>query len=317
MSAGAAIRAGRLAYGMQLPVQSQSRLYVEPWELSAGPEALRRIAAKADATGFFYVAVCDHVVIPTERCASMGATWYDTVATLGHLAALTTRVRLLSHVVVAPYRHPLVVAKAFATLDALSGGRAILGIGAGHVEGEFAALGLDFARRGAATDEAIALIRRAFEKEEVEFSGPTLRVSNVALAPRPVQPGGVPIWVGGSSRAAIRRAARLGDGWLPQGTPRDELPAQIALLREERRRARGDAPIAIGANAEPLYVGQPVWDVGPGTLHGSAGPLAERLAEFAAMGVSHLQLHLRARSEAELLDQMDAFHAEVAPRLPA
>src|SRR5262249_17416780 len=106
VSAAAAPAAGRLAYGMQLPVQSQSRRYVERWELSAGPEALRRIAAKADATGFFYVAVCDHVVIPTERCASMGAIWYETLATLGHLAALTTRVRPPSHGVVAPYPHP-------------------------------------------------------------------------------------------------------------------------------------------------------------------------------------------------------------------
>jgi probable F420-dependent oxidoreductase len=314
VSAGAAIAPGRLVYGMQLPVQSQSGLYVEPWEQGAGPEALRRIAAKADATDFFYVAVCDHVVIPSERVPAMGSTWYDTVATLGHLSALTTRVRLLSHVVVAPYRHPLVVAKAFATLDALSSGRAILGIGAGHVEGEFAALGVDFARRGAATDAAIALIRRAFAEAELELAGGSLRV---ALAPRPVQRGGVPIWVGGSSRAAIRRAARQGDGWLPQGTPRDELPAQIALLREERKRAQGDAPIAIGANAEPLYVGRPGWDVGPRTLQGPAEHIALRLGAFAAMGVSHVQLRFRARSEAELLDQMDAFHAEVAPRIPA
>lgn len=314
MSAGAAIPPGRLVYGMQLPVQSQSRLYVEPWETKAGAEELRRIAAKADETGFFYVAVCDHVAIPTELCERMGATWYDTVATLGHLAALTRNVRLLSHVVVAPYRHPLVVAKAFATLDALSGGRAILGIGAGHVEREFAALGADFSRRGAVTDEAIALIRQAFEHEEVEFAGQSFRVSGVALAPRPAQRA-IPIWVGGSSRAAIRRAARLGDGWLPQGTPRDELPAQIALLREERKRALGDAPIAIGANAEPLYVGAPSWDVGPRTLRGAPEFLAERLLAFGALGVSHVQLRFRARSLAELLDQMDGFHAGVAPLL--
>ncbi|HZO09413.1 MAG TPA: LLM class flavin-dependent oxidoreductase, partial [Myxococcota bacterium] len=190
--------------------------------------------------------------------------------------------------------------------------RAILGIGAGHVEGEFAALGLAFSQRGVATDAAIATIRRAFAHEELQLAGET-----VALAPRPVQRGGVPIWVGGSSRAAIRRAARFGDGWLPQGTPRDELPAQTACLREERKRAQGDAPIAIGANAEPLYVGRPAWDVGPRALHGPAGHLAERLGAFAAMGVSQVQLRFRARSEAELLDQMDAFHAEVAPQLPA
>jgi probable F420-dependent oxidoreductase len=299
---------------MQLPVQSQSRLYVEPWEAGAGAEELRRIALHADATGFFYVAVCDHVAIPGALRERMGATWYDTVATLAHLAALTRHVRLLSHVVVAGYRHPLVTAKAFLTLDELSGGRAILGIGAGHVEGEFAALGVDFSKRGAIADEAIALIRLAFEREQVAFEGRAYRVADVALAPRPRQ-GAIPIWVGGSSRAAVRRAARLGDGWLPQGTPRDELPALIELLRAERARSRGGAPIDIGANAEPLYVGEPRWDVGPRTLRGAPARLAERLRELRALGVSHVQLRFRSRALAELLDQMEAFHAEVAPLL--
>ncbi len=134
-----------LAYGIQLPIQAQSTAFVEPWELEAGRDELAAIARACDDAGFAYVAVCDHVAIPREKAAAMNTTWFDTVATLGWLAAVTTRTRLLSHVYVAAYRHPLATAKAFATIDALSGGRAILGVGTGHVEAEFALLGVPFA----------------------------------------------------------------------------------------------------------------------------------------------------------------------------
>src|SRR5690606_35423285 len=124
----------RLVSGMQLPCPAPRTILAAPWEESARADELRRIAQVCDRSGFFYVAVCDHVCVPRERAAAMRTTWYDTVATLGFLAAATTRVRLLSHVYVLPYRHPLQTAKAFATLDALSGGRVILGVGAGHLE---------------------------------------------------------------------------------------------------------------------------------------------------------------------------------------
>jgi probable F420-dependent oxidoreductase len=303
-----------LAHGLQLPIQSQSTLYAEAWEFDAGAEALREIARKADESGFFYIAVCDHVGIPRSKISAMRSTWYDTVATLGHLAAVTERVRLLSHVVVAGYRHPLVTAKAFMTLDELSEGRVILGIGAGHVEDEFTSLDADFAGRGGVTAETIELIRRAFDAEVVDFEGERFRVDGLALRPRPRQ-ARLPIWVGGSSPPAIRRAARLGDGWLPQGTPLTELPGQIKLLRDEREGAGIEAPIAIGANGPGMYVGEPDWDVGSDTLHGAPERLAECLHEYQSLGVRHIQLRLRSRSKDELLDQMEAFHREVAPLL--
>jgi probable F420-dependent oxidoreductase len=203
--------------GIQLPVQSQSTYYVEPWEPTAGRDELAAVARAADDAGFDYVAVCDHVAIPADRAAGMSTTWYDTVATLGWLAAITERTRLLSHVYVPAYRHPLQTAKAFATLDELSGGRVILGVGAGHVEGEFDVLGIPFAERGRLTDEAIDGIRRAWSGE--------FGWDGFGQRPRPrQQPAGPPIWVGGSSAPALRRAATRGDGWLPQGTTKAELP---------------------------------------------------------------------------------------------
>lgn len=229
-----------LDYGIQLPVQSQSTLYAEPWEADAGPADLVEVARAADRAGFAYVAACDHVAIPRRLAGAMSTVWYDPVATLAHLAAVTERVRLLAHVAVVGLRHPLLTAKQYATLDHLSGGRLILGVGAGHVREEFEALGVDFERRGAVLDETIDALRAALGPDEFpSHHGKSYDFEGLGQRPRPVQ-ARVPIWVGGSSPAAVRRAALKGDGWLPQGDPRDRLPARIETLRRLREEGRGD-----------------------------------------------------------------------------
>lgn len=306
---------GQLAYGMQLQVQAKSKTFAEEWETDAGADALRAIVEQADRTGFFYVAVCDHLAVTKPLDAHMQTTWYDTIATLAWIAALTTNIHVMSHVYVMSYRHPLHTAKSFMTLDELSGGRAILGVGAGHLQGEFELLQLDFEGRGKVTDAAIDVIRTAFDEEYPDVQTPYWgHVHDGGMAPRPRQ-SPLPIWVGGSAKPSLRRAAERGDGWLPQGTPRADMPAQIAFVLEHRKQTRGDDPIDVGTITEFLYVGEPGWDVGDTTLSGSGDHIAERLNEFGAMGVSHLQVRFRNRSLQELLDQMDAFHAEVAPHL--
>ena len=306
---------GRLAYGMQLPVQSQSTIYAEEWEAEAGPADLVEIARAADRAGFDYVASCDHVAIPRRLAAAMSTVWYDPVATLGFLAGVTERVRLLSHVAVVGLRHPLLTAKQYATLDHLSGGRLILGVGAGHVQEEFEALGVDFDRRGAVLDESVDALRAALGPEEFpEHHGKLYDFEGLGQRPRPAQ-GRVPVWVGGSSPAAVRRAALKGDGWLPQGDPRDRLPAQLARIRELRAQAGVEGPFTIGAITEPLYVGTPAWDVGRRTLTGPPEVLAESLRAYGAMGVHQIQVRFRCRDRTELTDQMGEFGAEVGPLL--
>ena len=271
-------------YGMQLPIQAQSTIFVEEWEKTAGAVELSAIAQACDAAGFDYVAVCDHIAIPRARAEAMSTTWYDTIATLGFLAGVTTRVRLLSHVYVAAYRHPLQTAKAFATLDKLSNGRAILGVGAGHVEEEFEVLGVSFADRGQLLDTAIDGIRAALADEW--GSG------DLGQRPRPVQPGGVPIWVGGSSGAAIRRAAQKGDGWLPQGLPKGGMQAAIDKIRQLRAEAgRDDRPFTIGAFAMP----------------GPPEKVAASLDGLAAIGVDQVQVRFPSTSCADLCDQIARF----------
>ncbi|WP_406008350.1 LLM class F420-dependent oxidoreductase [Streptomyces sp. NBC_00637] len=305
-----------LDYGIQLPVQSQSTLYAEPWEADAGPADLVEVARAADRAGFAYVAACDHVAIPRRLAGAMSTVWYDPVATLAHLAAVTERVRLLAHVAVVGLRHPLLTAKQYATLDHLSGGRLILGVGAGHVREEFEALGVDFERRGAVLDETIDALRAALGPDEFpSHHGKSYDFEGLGQRPRPVQ-ARVPIWVGGSSPAAVRRAALKGDGWLPQGDPRDRLPARIETLRRLREEGRGDgAPLTVGAITEPLYVGAPGWEVGRRTLTGPPEALAESLRAYGAMGVHQIQVRFRCRGRTELTDQIALFGAEVGPLL--
>jgi probable F420-dependent oxidoreductase len=296
------VPAGSVVFGIQLPVQAQSTYFVEPWERDAGPAEIAEVAAAADRSGFFYVGVCDHVAIPAELSPRMGAIWYDTIATLSWLAAQTTQTHLLSTVFNLTYRHPLVTAKSFATLDRLSGGRVIIGVGAGHVEGEFAALGADFGARGRNTDDALRVLDQALV--DGAFDG-------VDVEPRAVQQPRPPIWVGGSAPAAVRRAARLADGWLPQGTPLDQMPAMVELFRQERGDDQGD----IGAISEWIYVGDPGWDLGRPALCGSPEQIAEQLRAWVAVGVNHLQVRFPSRSVSELVDQVSAFGTAVGPLL--
>ncbi len=299
---------GRLAVGMQLPIQSQSTSYAQPWEADAGPDDLERIVRAADASNFDYVAVCDHIAIPDEQAEAMSPTWYDTISTLSWIAGFTDDVHLLSHVYVPAYRHPAAVAKAWTTLDALSGGRAILGVGAGHVTGEFELLGINHAERGRLTDAALSTIGEAFR---------TGRVGNGNVAPRSPRPDGPPIWIGGSSKAALRRAARFGDGWLPQGTPYPEMPSAIEAIHEHQERIHGARrPIDIGIITSFLYVGEPGFEPPPGTFVGEPDRIARGLGRLAELGATQLQVRFAASSATEFAEQVARFGTDVVPLLP-
>jgi alkanesulfonate monooxygenase SsuD/methylene tetrahydromethanopterin reductase-like flavin-dependent oxidoreductase (luciferase family) len=295
------VPSGEVVYGMQLPVQAQSKFFVEPWEVEAGPAEMLAVAKAADDAGFFYIGVCDHVAIPDDLSPKMSAVWYDTIATLGWLAGQTKQTRLLSTVFNLAYRHPLVSAKSFATLDLLSGGRVIVGLGVGHVEKEFEALGLDVSRRAKLTDNAYPVFVQALAEG---------KVGEMEVEPRVVQQPRPPIWFGGGVAAAVRRAAKA-DGWIPQGTPQDQLPGLIELFRKERGDDTGD----IGAISEWIYVGDPSWDLGRPAVTGSPEQIAEAMRAWTSLGVNHLQVRFPSRSVDELVDQVTAFGTTVGPLL--
>lgn len=307
---------GGLGVMLQLPVVAQTRLMATRWELESGPDEIAAVARAADRAGFFALGVCDHVAVPREHVEQMRTTWYDPVATLGMVAGITERARLLTHVYVPAYRHPLVAAKGFATLDRLSKGRVIVGVGAGHVEREFETLGIPFDDRGARLDESIDVLDAALRDEWPDIETERFAVHEVGMAPRPVQQPRPPIWVGGSSDAALRRAAERGDGWLPQGTWRTELPERIETLHRFREASRlAGEPMDVGSMSEPYYVGEPSWGVGDFTTSGPPEKIAESLHGLRDMGATFAFVAFRTRSCGELVDQVEAFGTGVLPLL--
>jgi probable F420-dependent oxidoreductase len=307
---------GVLAFGLQLPVQALSVRTSSQWERDGSTvQDMVDVASACDAAGFLYVAVCHHVAIPREPAEMMSTQWFDPIPTLAYIAARTTRARVMTNVFVAAYQHPLQTAKAFATLDALSAGRAIVGIGAGHVEGEFDVLGVPFTERGARTDEAIDAITAALAEEWPEHAGSVWSFKEVGQRPRPVQQPRPPIWVGGYGKPALRRVAARADGWIPQGTPRAQLATDIAYILRHRDEVRPGAVPEMGFITETVYVGEPDFDIGRYSVSGSAQQLVDSFNELGEMGVSHLQLRFASRSASELCDQIAAFGAEVGPHL--
>jgi probable F420-dependent oxidoreductase len=311
---GALVQGSGWAYGLQLPVQTLTLNLVDPWEDDATVADLVRVAHKAEATGHSFVGVCDHVAVPDdEYSARMRTTWYDTVATLGFLAAQTTSVKLLSVVWIAAYRHPLQTASSFGTLDHLSGGRVILGVGAGHVAGEFAALDVPFDERGAILDETLEALSGVFADDFVSFSGERYSYDRVGVSPRP-KDGRLSTWIGGNSKAAWRRVGTYGDGYIPMGNSIDQYGEIISTIRASAEAAgRGDAHIDIGYMPGWAHLtGGPADDLPPTMIHGVEA-YAEDIRAALAAGANVVHVKFRGRSLTEYLEQFDAFYEDVVP----
>jgi probable F420-dependent oxidoreductase len=306
---------GKLIWGLQLPIQSLTESKREEWELGGTVHDMVNVAQAVEAAGGAFVGVCDHIAIPDNDYARhMSSQWFDPIATLAYVAAMTTSVRLLSIVFIAPYRHPLLSAKQFMTLDHLSGGRTIVGVGAGHVEAEFEALGLDFASRGERLNECIDAMRDAFANEHTQYTGKYFDYKDMKLAPRPAQQP-MPIWVGGSKKPALRRVAERGDGWIPQGTPRHQMQELIDYIRAHRDKVRPGAPIDFGWLPEWIYIGERFFEPTARHITGSPEEIAESLRYAKTLGCNTLHLSFRSRSAEEYCDQIAAFARDVWPLL--
>lgn len=197
---------------------------------ASSPEAIREVAQAAESLGFDSLWTTDHILVPEAHYEPYGRI-FETWTTLAYVAALTQRVRLGTSILLLGLRNPVLVAKQAATLDQLSNGRLILGIGAGWLAPEFENLGMSFRRRVRFLEEGIALMRTLWTNPRPRFQGRFFRIQDAVFEPLPVQPGGPPIWIGGNTEAAVRRAARLGDGWHPVGLDPETLRTRVAQLR--------------------------------------------------------------------------------------
>ena len=183
----------------------------------ASPDHMRRWALFAESMGLHFLMTADHVALTPEVLGQYPAPYYEPFTNLAWLAAQTERIALGTTVIVVPYRSPLHLAHLTANVDQLSGGRLIFGVGVGHARTEFEALGVPFNRRGAITDDYLAAIKVLWAEEVASYDGPYVSFRDVTISPKPMQSPHPPIWVGGSSEAAMRRAVRFGDAWHPIG----------------------------------------------------------------------------------------------------
>jgi probable F420-dependent oxidoreductase len=289
----------------------------------ASPEAIRRVAQRAEHLGYDGIWVSDHIVIPYSAIDRFGSMFYEPLTVLAFAAACTSKVRLGTTVLILPYRNPLVTAKVLATLDVLSGGRVTAGMAVGWTEDEFKALGVPFQERGALSDEYIAAFKALWTQDKPAFRGQYVRFENIAFEPKPVQKPHIPIWIGGNSRRAIRRAVALGDCWHPTHPRVEDVKAGLAYLREVCAQRGRDPNTLMVAVRQPLkfYDGAEA-SVRRRPLLGSTQKIIDDIGQYRDAGVQYMMLDtFYSGPELEhipvegMFETIERFAADVIPKI--
>ena len=297
---------------MRLTVEFPSVAYRD------GPAGIARLAQAIERIGYDEIDMFDHVVMghPLEGRESgpypSNMPILEALMTLGYIAAVTEQVGLGTEVLVLPQRQPTLVAKQVATLDTLSNGRVRFGAGVGWQESEYEALGADYRKRGAMMDEAIALLRASWADASIDYEGAHYVSRAMAMEPKPPQGGGIPLWIGGGSPAALRRAGRLGDGWMASGMLGDEAAEAMAAVKRHAE-AAGRDPAGLGFQAQlapPPRAGDPgtrdFW-ARPADVAATAAAAAEAGFGWAAVNVTGVFV-AGARTPDALIDALAGLH---------
>ena len=298
----------------------------------AEPDALADIAKLGDRLGFYCMVMPDHILQPNQVNStypysltgdilaagqSGDGEWPEQVTTLAYLAGVTERIRLVTSVMIIPYRNPILTAKMLSTLDMLSKGRLILGAGVGWMEEEFELLNTEpFAERGAVTNEYLRAFIELWTNDNPKFEGKYVNFSDITFLPKPVQKPYPPIWIGGQSKPAIRRAAQIGDCWHPVGAipaaplEPEELAENLVLLHQYAEKAgRDPATIQVSVKA-PLYDASD--SSGPRRrFSGSPDEVRQDVQTYADVGVTHLIFDFRTADPKQTEDRMARFSEEV------
>ncbi|WP_396904412.1 TIGR03619 family F420-dependent LLM class oxidoreductase [Mycolicibacterium phlei] len=257
------------------------------WEADAGIAEIARVAQEADRLGYHHLTCSEHIGVPSAEAGRRGSRYWDPLATFGYVAARTERIRLVTMTLVLGYHHPLAIVKRYGTLDHVSNGRVILGVGVDTLREEFDLLGAPFEDRGPRADDALRALRAALASNEPSYHGEYYSFEGLTVDPCALQPH-MPIWVGGRTRRSLRRALTLADGWCPFG-----IPVQTAA---EWLRAREIPPgfeVVLAADRALDPVGDP-------------DATAAALRELAAAGATIVSARFRHRSLTHYLEQLQA-----------
>jgi probable F420-dependent oxidoreductase len=213
--------------GIVTPVLTRLPRAHARWEADAGIDEIADVVVEAERLGYDFATCSEHVAVPRALATVRGATYWDPLPTFGYLAARTTTIRFATFVLVLGYHHPLAIAKRYGTLDRISAGRLILGVGVGSLAEEFELLDAPFDDRGARADDAIRALRASFGRSEPAYDGSHYRFHDFVIDPSGLQTD-VPIWIGGRTARSLRRAVELADGWTPFALSVDEIGRLIS-----------------------------------------------------------------------------------------
>ncbi|MFH8441618.1 TIGR03619 family F420-dependent LLM class oxidoreductase [Streptomyces sp. NPDC018026] len=278
--------------GITSPVVTAVPGVHSPWERAAGIEELGAVAEAADRLGFHHLTCSEHVAVPVDVAEQRGGTYWDPLATFGYLAARTRRIRLATQVLVLGYHHPLALAKRYGTLDRISGGRLVLGLGVGSLEEEFRLLGAAFEGRGGIADDALAALQASLSRREPAYHGEHFDYEGFVVEPHAVQET-VPLWIGGRTLRSLRRAVAYGNGWVPFGLPLDRLREMV------------DAASLPEGFEVVLSAGRPL------DPSGDADAAARALRAVSEAGATLVSVSLAAESAAHYVEQLEAL-ADIA-----
>lgn len=280
--------------GIVTPVVTRLPSAHARWEKTAGITEIARVTRTAEALGYDFVTCSEHVAVPVAAATERGGTYWDPLPTFGYLAAVTERIRFATFVLVLGYHHPLAIAKRYGTLDAVTGGRLVLGVGVGSLEAEFTMLDAEWAARGAQSDDALRALRAALSQREPAYRGSHYEFGAVVVDPCAVQEH-VPIWVGGRTGRSLRRAVALADGWAPFGLRSAQLAELLDRARQSDTWAERTNPLdVIVQNDRPFDPG------------GEPERVADQLAKYRELGATALAARFVHRSLDHYCDQIAA-----------
>ena len=279
------------------------------------PQDVIKIAPKAESLGYDSVWVNHHIFNTGYIQDRLGnKPYYDALTTLTYAAAMTTRVRLGTTVLVLPYLNPMVLGKAIATLDQFSGGRVILGVGVGAIEPETTAVGTDYHTRGAYSSESIRIMKELWTSDSPSYEGRFFQFSDLPFSPKPYQKPHPPIWVGGISDGALRRAARLGDGWHPiRMTPEAMSPHLEKLKGYLHTAGRDPSDLTISVRSE-VRVLDSASDSDNNPLIGTPDQILRSVEAFEKLGVEEIMVQVSSPDPSDADTVMEAFAEKVMPR---
>ena len=288
-----------LGLGIVPPIVNRNPRFSPPeWELEGEIDDLASVIQAAERLGYEFACFPQHVAIPEEGEERRGKIYWDPAATMGYIAARTSTIKLATYCIVLGYYHPLQIAKTYGTLDRISGGRVILGLGVGSLEPEFKLLDRPFEDRGARADDALRAIRASLGKRVPKYHGTYYDFDGFVVDPHAVQEH-VPIWIGGRTARSLRRALELGEGWAPFGLTLDRLKPIIDAKRGE-----------IGTSFDVVLAPEPPLDP-----LGKPDETAEVVKSYALAGATKLNLRFHHDSAAHYIEQLDAMTACVAQAL--